>query len=120
MSDLLFQYARDAKGFIQQSGEDMISDELIMRAVVAYHMLERRGMLAPDGVGSDARDAGLFDETERRLARAHAIAIIAHNFDRVLDDTPQRRHLFAHEIGDPMGDAMREAVAGNRRAIGLD
>lgn len=84
-------YAVEAKQFMQEAGEGVIPDELIMRAVVAYNMLERRGMLAKERV-----DDGLL--CEEVMTRAHAICLIAHNFEDHPPSTPQRAALFAHVI----------------------
>ncbi|MFY0539942.1 hypothetical protein [Nannocystis pusilla] len=84
----LAQYALEAKQFMIEAGEGVVRDELIMRAVVAYGMLKRRGMLAKP----TARDVELI------MTRAHAIAIIAHNFEDYPPSTQDRERLFAHVI----------------------
>ncbi len=95
----LFQYAAEAKQFMQEAGEGLVRDELIMRAAVAYGMLERRGMLASDGLSGDARASPrLADDDDRRWSRAHAIALIAHNFEDHPPSTPDRAMLFGHVI----------------------
>ena len=96
--ETLHRYALEAKQFMQEAGEGVVSDELIMRATVAYNMLERRGMLAADGLSGDARALGPGDEHDRAWSRAHAIALIAHNFEDHPPNTPQRAALFAHVI----------------------
>lgn len=87
----LFQYATEAKQFMQEAGDGVVSDELIMRAVVAYGMLERRGMLAKERI-----DDGMV--CEEVVTRAHAIALIAHGFYDHPPSTPERAALFAHKI----------------------
>ena len=87
IDDKLVGYAREAKQFMIHAGEQVIRDELIMRAVVAYGMLERRGMLH--------KSEDSFDQV---MDRALAICLIAHNFDDDPPSTPQRAELFAHVI----------------------
>lgn len=107
--------AREAKGFIAASGEDSIPDELLMRAAVTFNMLHRRGMIATvrhDDAMCKPHDFDNFD-------RAHAIALIANNFADSRASTPERAALFATVLPDDYGQALQEAVAGNRRALGL-
>ena len=62
------EWARDAKVFCEESAErdeHVPTDELIMRATVAYHLLARRGYIATTGSDMD---------------RSHAIAIIASSY----------------------------------------
>ncbi len=87
IDEKLAQYAREAKQFMIHAGEQVIRDELIMRAVVAYGMLERRGLLH--------RSEGSFDQV---MDRALAICFIAHNFDDNPPSTEHRAALFAHII----------------------
>lgn len=91
MSVKLYQYATEAKQFMVEAGEGVVSDELIMRAVVAYGMLERRNMLAKERI-----DDGMVCEPE--ITRAHAIALIAYNFSDLPPNTPDRERLFSHVI----------------------
>lgn len=102
-------YARDAKFMMSESGEALIRDELIMRAAVVYRQLERM----------DGKMVVAADEHDRRWNRSLVICFIAAGFHDDPPSTPQRAALFAHELGDPVADAMRAVVAGNRRALGL-
>lgn len=87
----LFQYATEAKRFMNEVGEGMSDDESIMRAVVAYDMLERYGMLAAPS--EDDVRLGMVS-----INRACAIAYIAQNFEDHPPSTPERAALFAHKI----------------------
>lgn len=91
MSEKLFQYAVETKQFMQEAGEGVVRDELIMRAVVAYSMLERRGALAPPS--EDDVRLGMVG-----INRASAITFIALNFEDQPPSTPERAALFAHKI----------------------
>ena len=145
VSQDIITMAREAKGFIAASGEDSISDDLLMRAAVTFNMLHRRGMIAAvrhDDHMCKPHDFDNFD-------RAHAVALIAHNFDDDPPSTPERTGmgvvtelkspgcggagganrsttaedcpvaLFATVLPDDYGKALQEAVAGNRRTLGL-
>lgn len=115
VSQDIITMAREAKGFIAASGEDSISDDLLMRAAVTFNMLHRRGMIAAvrhDDHMCKPHDFDNFD-------RAHAVALIAHNFDDDPPSTPERTALFATVLPDDYGKALQEAVAGNRRTLGL-
>lgn len=80
----LIEYATGAKNFLANADVDPVQDENLMRAAVAFHMLERDGKLKP------------LDEFER----SHAIAIIASNFDDRPPSTPARAALFATVLED--------------------
>jgi len=43
----LIEYATGAKQFIANADVDPVPDEMLMRAAVVYHMLERQGVLKP-------------------------------------------------------------------------
>lgn len=88
----LAQDALEAKRLMIEVGEGVVCDELIMRAVVAYDILERHGMIAAPG--EDDVRLGMV-----AINRAHAIALIAHNFEDYPPSTPHRERLFAHTIG---------------------
>lgn len=87
----LIERGRQARFFIDEVGmepeEQPISDELIMRAVVVYGMLERRGAL---------RSGPLGDE----MSEACAIALIAYGFSDTVPSTPQRAKLFAATLDE--------------------
>lgn len=106
----IIDMAREAKSFVAGSGEDSLPDENLMRAAVTFNMLQRRGMIATvrhDDMMCKPHDFDDFD-------RAHAIALIASNFTDNPPSTPERAAL-----PDDYGKALQEAVAGNRRALGL-
>lgn len=87
IDEKLARYALEAKQAMYEVGEGLIPDELIMRATVAYGMLERRGWIK---LCDDPHDAA--------VERACAICFIAHNFEDHPPSTPQRAALFAHVI----------------------
>ena len=85
IDESIIERGRMARAFINESAEDgeqPISDELIMRAAVAYGMLERHGWLQK------------LDD----LDEPHAIALIAHGFSDAPPSTPQRAKLFAAKL----------------------
>ncbi len=115
ISQDIIDMAREAKSFIAGSGEASLPDERLMRAAVTFNMLHRRGMIAAvrhDDHMCKPHDFDYFD-------RAHAIALIASNFTDNPPSTPERAALFATVLPDDYGKALQEAVAGNRRALGL-
>lgn len=90
----IIQNARDAKGFISESGEAAVPDETLVRAAVAFNMLERRGMIAKVRADEGFCRPHAFDGFDR----AHAIALIAHNFDDHPPSTPGRKDLFETKL----------------------
>lgn len=106
--------ARAAKSFHATAAEDDApppSDELFVRAAVAFSMLTRMSenvdglyVIAPNPDG---------------VSRAHAIASIAANFADSPPSTKARAALFATALPDDYAQALQDAVAGNRRALGL-
>ena len=76
-SQYIIDLARSAKSFIAAAGEESLPDESLMRAAVTFNVLQRRGMIAAvvrnDDTMCKPHD---FDD----MYRAHAIALIAHNF----------------------------------------
>ena len=115
VSQDIIDMARAAKSFIAGSGEASLPDESLMRAAVTFSMLQRRGMIATvrnDDMMCKPHDFDYFD-------RAHAIALIASNFTDNPPSTPERAALFATVLPDDYGQALQEAVAGNRRVLGL-
>lgn len=87
----LARYAQEAKSFMIEAGEGVVRDDLIMRAVVAYNMLEHRDML-----NKKRKDDGIL--VEEMMTRAHAICLIAHNFEDYPPSTDHRALIFAYQI----------------------
>ena len=106
--------ARAAKSFHAAAADDDTpppSDELFMRAAVAFSMLMRKGDIMPEmAVIVPGLDG---------MNRDHAIVTIALNFADNPPSTKDRAGLFATVLPDDYGQALQEAVAGNRRALGL-
>lgn len=85
----LINNAKRAKAFIAAAGEGSLSDELLVRAAVAFNMLVRQGVIIGD-----------LDD----LDLPHAIATIAAGFADVDPDppsTPERAALFATDLDAP-------------------
>ena len=105
----LIKMARAAKSLCSAAAEDetpLPSDECFIRAAVAFGMLTRGpAAIMQMGAGRDAR--------------ASAIATIALNYDDNPPSTPTRAALFSTVLPDDYANALKEAVAGNRRALGL-
>lgn len=94
----LFRMAIEAKTFMHEVGEGIPSDELIMRATVAYNMLLRVGfrrVTAQDGEPLMA-PAPWND--------AYAIALIAHGFEDHPPCTPERAELFSTVLSGHLVD----------------
>ena len=89
----IIDYAPDAKSFIRESGEHALPDELLMRASVAFNMLQSRGMITAirTDQGCKPHPFDVFD-------RAFSIALIAHNFDDHPPNTPERKVLFGAKL----------------------
>lgn len=106
--------ARAAKSFHAAAADDDTpppSDELFMRAAVAFSMLMRKGDIMPEmAVIVPGLDG---------MNRDHAIVTIALNFADNPPSTKDRAGLFATVLPDDYGQALQEAVAGNRRVLGL-
>lgn len=83
--EMLIELATGAKQFLSNADVDPVRDESLMRAAVAFHMLEREKLFVP-----------MTDE----FRRAHAVALIAINIDDHPPNTPQRAALFATELPD--------------------
>jgi len=86
----LHEMARAARVFEESSnGPNVppISDEMLLRASVAYAMLKRRGMIA-----------SMTDQLDEQ----HAIALIAANFSDVPASTPHRAALFAMKLDEEL------------------
>jgi hypothetical protein len=77
------RYAWEAKRFQEEADEDVMSDEMNMRAAVAYNMLVRDEMIAP---------------IEDVMTRAHAVSVIAMNFSDNPPSTAGRARLFSYKI----------------------
>lgn len=107
----LIKMARAAKSLCSAAAEDetpLPSDECFIRAAVAFSMLMRRsGELAVIRAKLDP------------MMLSNAIATIALNYDDNPPSTPERAALFATVLPDDYANALEEAVAGNRRALGL-
>lgn len=97
VSQAIIDHARDAKMFIRESGEAPLPDELLVRAAVAFNMMHRRGMIT--AIRSD--DLHCKPHTFDAFDRAHAIALIAHNFDDHPPNTPEREMLFGAKLDAP-------------------
>lgn len=92
----LIKWASEAKSFMfeaRETDDPLPSDELILRATVAYDMLRRNKAILH--TGSDPIDP---IDPDDHLARSHAIAVIASNFADVPPRMP-RSVLFATELG---------------------
>lgn len=88
----LIKWASEAKSFMfeaRETDDPLPSDELILRATVAYDMLRRNKAILH--TGSDPIDP------DDHLARSH-VAVIASNFADVPPRMP-RSVLFATELG---------------------
>lgn len=106
--------ARAAKSFHAAAAEDDTpppSDELFVRAAVAFSMLMRMGDIV--------KEMAVIVPSLDRLNRDHAICTIALNFADADPTTKERADLFATVLPDDYAHALQEAVAGNRRALGL-
>jgi hypothetical protein len=79
----IYRYAWEAKRFQEEADEEVMSDEMNMRAAVAYNMLVRDEMIAP---------------IEDVMTRAHAVSVIAMNFSDNPPSTPGRVRLFSRVI----------------------
>lgn len=113
VSQDIIDMARGAKSFAIAAADDDTpppSDELFIRAAVAFSMLMRMADIAKEMA---VIVAGL-----DRMTRDHAIALIASNFSDSPPSTPERAVLFATVLPDDYGQALQEAVAGNRRVLG--
>lgn len=95
VSKEIIDWAKQAKMFVRESGEDAVPDELLVRATVAFGMLTRRYGGADDPgplmtLNDNRPELGMEIHT-----RAHAIASIASNFMDYPPDTPERAELFS-------------------------
>lgn len=81
----IIENARAAKQFICCADVDLVPDEALVRAAVAFNMLARKGWLV-----------GPLDD----LDLPHAIAIIAGSFADDPPSTPHRAALFATDLGE--------------------
>jgi len=117
VSQDIIDMARAAKGFCTAAAEDdapLPSDELFVRAAVAFSMLMRMGDAFPV-----MPEMAVIVPNLDAMNRAHAITTIAMNFADNHPSTPERAALFATVLPDDYGQALQEAVAGNRRVLGL-
>lgn len=84
----LVRMAREAKSYMHEVGEGIPSDQIIMRATVAYNMLRRGGFKrATDQDGNPLTSPNSWDD-------AYAIALIACGFEDHPPSTPERAELF--------------------------
>jgi hypothetical protein len=112
--DDIIAMARAAKSFYAAAAEDDTpppSDELFVRAAVAFSMLMRKGDIMPE--------MAVIVQGLDGMNRDHAIVTIALNFSDAVPTTKERAALFSTVLPDDYGKALHEAVAGNRRALGL-
>ena len=117
VSQDIIDMARAAKRFCTAAAEDdapLPSDELFVRAAVAFSMLMRMGdafpvmpEMAVTTIAMNFADA------------AQALGLAAHDEQQHHPSTPERAALFATVLPDDYGQALQEAVAGNRRVLGL-
>ncbi len=110
VSQAIIDYARDAKSFIRESGEDALPDELLMRASVAFNMLQSRRMIT-----EIRTDQGCKPHPFDGFDRAFAIALIAHNFDDHPPNTPEREVLFGAKLAALASD--RHEHAGREKKL---
>lgn len=106
--------ARAAKSFHAAAAEDDTpppSDELFVRAAVAFSMLMNMGDIV--------KEMAVIVPTLDGMTRDHAVASIALNFADSPPSTKARAALFATSLLDDYGQALHDAVAGNRRVLGL-
>lgn len=99
VSQTIIDHAREAKMFISESGEAPLPDELLVRASVAFNQMHRRGMITHVRSDDPHCKPHVFDAFDR----AHAIALIAHNFDDHPPNTPERKVLFGTKLDDKEG-----------------
>lgn len=95
VSKEIIDWAKQAKVFVRESGEDAVPDELLVRAAVAFGMLTRRYGGEDDPGPLMVLNA---DRPELQMEvhnRAHVIASIASNFMDDPPSTPERAELFA-------------------------
>mgnify|MGYP000370159008 CR=1 FL=1 len=87
------------------------SDESFIRAAVAFSMLARMGDIV--------KEMAVIVPNLDGMNRDHAIVTIALNFSDTTPSTKERAGLFATVLPDDYGEALSEAVAANRRVLGL-
>ena len=113
VSQAIIDYARDAKSFIRESGEDALPDELLMRASVAFNMLLSRGMIT--AIRTDHCKPHPFDGFDR----AFSIALVAHNFDDHPPNTPEREVLFGAKLAALASDRHEHADREKKLEVAL-
>lgn len=114
-SQRILDLARAAKACNAQSGEEMLPDAFLIRASVAFGMLERSGFIVSERVAVPGIPAHEVDDFDR----AYAIVTIALNFTDTPPNTPHREALFGVALPNDYQAALEASVAGNRRALGL-
>jgi len=92
VSKEIIEWAKQAKFFVREAGEEAVPDDLLVRAAVAYGMLTRRYGGVDDPGPLMVLNA---DRAEEVYNRAYAIASIASNFMDHPPDTPERAELFS-------------------------
>ncbi len=104
--------ARAAKSFCAAAADDDTptpSDELFIRAAVAFSMLMRKADIMPEM-------AVIVPDLDG-MNRDHAIVTIALNFSDAVPTTKERAALFSTVLPNDYAQALQEAVARNRRAL---
>lgn len=113
----IIEMARAAKSFCAAAAEDDTpppSDELFVRAAVAFSMLMRMGDTFPV-----MPEMAVIVPDLDAMNRDHAICTIALSFADHPPSTKGRADLFATVLPDDYAQALQDAVEGNRRVLGM-